>query len=94
MKYPFSYEVIIIDSFNTSNYLKECGMGLADNFTDAMEYIENYYGEDLIAVKHLELFEKNDLIILSSKVIKNYVKGKYAGIPCDVNGDLIKNQED
>ena len=92
MKYPFSYEVIIIDSFNTSNYLKECGMGLADNFTDAMEYIENYYGEDLIAVKHLELFEESDLIILSPKVIKNYAKGKYAGIPCDVNGDLIENQ--
>lgn len=94
MKYPFSYEVIIIDSFNTSNYLKECGMGLADNFTDAMEYIENYYGEDLITVKHLELFEESDLIILSPKVIKNYAKGKYAGIPCDVNGDLIENQED
>ena len=94
MKYPFSYEIIIIDSFNTSNYLKECGMGLADNFTDAMEYIEDYYGEDLIAVKHLELFEESDLIILSPKVIKNYAKGKYAGIPCDVNGDLIENQED
>lgn len=94
MKYPFSYEVIIIDSFNTSNYLKECGMGLADNFTDAMEYIEDYYGKELIAVKHLELFEDGDLIILSPKVIKNYAKGKYSGIPCDVNGNPLENQED
>ena len=94
MKYPFSYEVIIIDSFNTSNYLKECGMGLADNFTDAMEYIEDYYGEDLIAVKNLELFEESELIILSPKVIKNYAKGKYSGIPCDVNGNPLENQED
>ena len=94
MKYPFSYELIIIDSFNTSNYLKECGMGLADNFTDAMEYIEDYYGEDLIAVKNLELFEESNLIILSPKVIKNYAKGKYSGIPCDVNGNPLENQED
>jgi hypothetical protein len=94
MRYPFSYEVIIIDAFDTSHYFKECGMGLAENFTEAMEYIEDYYGEELIAVKHLELFEENELIILSPKVIKNYAKGKYSGIPCDKNGDLIENQED
>ena len=94
MRYPFSYEVIIINAFDTSHYFKECGMGLAENFTEAIEYIENYYGEDLIAIKHLELFEESDLIILSSKVIKNYAKGKYAGVTCDKNGDLIENQED
>jgi hypothetical protein len=94
MRYPFSYEVIIIDAFDTSHYIKECGMGLADNFTDAMEYIEDYYGKELVAVKHLELFEDGDLIILSPKVIKNYTKGKYSGIPCDVNGNPLKIQED
>lgn len=93
MTYPFSYEAIIIDTLS-NHYFKECGMGLAENFTEAIEYIENYYGEDLIAVKHLELFEESDLIILSPKVIKNYAKGKYAGVTCDKNGDLIENQED
>jgi hypothetical protein len=69
-------------------------MGLAENFTCAMEYIEDYYGEELIAVKHLELFEENELIILSPKVIKNYAKGKYSGIPCDAKGNPLKIQED
>ena len=95
MRYPFSYEAIIIDTLSTPNhYFKECGMGLAENFTEAIEYIENYYGEDLIAIKHLELFEESDLIILSPKVIKNYAKGKYAGVTCDKNGNLIEIQED
>lgn len=94
MKYPFSYEVIIIDAFDTTRYLKECGMGLADNFTCAMEHIEDYYGEELVAVKHLELFEDGDLIILSPKVIKNYAKGKYSSIPCDAKGNPLKIQED
>ena len=94
MRYPFSYEVIIIDAFDTSHYFKEYGMGLAENFTCAMEYIEDYYGEELIAVKHLELFEENELIILSPKVIKNYAKGKYSGIPCDAKGNPLKIQED
>ena len=83
MKYPFSYEAIVIDTLHTPNsYFKECGMGLADNFTCAMEHIEDYYGEELVAVKHLELFEESDLIILSPKVIKNYAKGKYSRKPC------------
>ena len=59
-----------------------------------IQYIEDYYGKELIAVKHLELFEDGDLIILSPKVIKNYAKGKYSGIPCDVNGNPLENQED
>ena len=94
MRYPFSYEVIITDAFNTSNdYLKECGMGLTESFTKAMKYIEDYYGKDLVAVKHLELFEECELIVLSPKVIEKYCKGEYSGIPCDANGNLIKNQE-
>ena len=98
MRYPFSYEVIVIDTLRTphtpNHYFKECGMGLAENFTNAMEYIEDYYGEDLVAVKNLELFEENDLIILSPKVIKNYSKGKYSGISCDAKGNPLKIQED
>lgn len=94
MRYPFSYEVIIIDTLHIPHsYFKECGMGLAENFTNAMEYIEDYYGEDLIAVKHLELFEEGDLIILSPKVIKNYAEGKYSSIPCDEKGNLIPKED-
>lgn len=94
MRYPFSYEVIITDAYDTSNhYLKECGMGLAESFTEAMEYIEDYYGEELVAIKHLELYEAGDLIILSPKVIKNYYKGKYSSIPCDADGNLIPKED-
>ena len=94
MRYPFSYEAIIIDTLHTPNsYFKECGMGLAENFTYAMEYIEDYYGEDLVAIKHLELYEEGNLIILSPKVIKNYAKGKYSGITCDAEGNLIPKED-
>lgn len=35
---------------------EECGLVYADNFTEAMRRIEDYYGDDLEAVKNLELY--------------------------------------
>lgn len=36
---------------------EECGLVYANNFTEAMKQIEDYYGEDLEAVKSIKLYD-------------------------------------
>lgn len=54
--YTVLYHVEFYDEINAV-IDKECGLVYADNFTDAMKQIENYYGKDLEAVKSLELYD-------------------------------------
>lgn len=63
MKCSFSYEVII--SFDDKFYL-ESGM----SFAEAAAILQEYYGSNLIAIKHLELFEETSVIILPRDVVK------------------------
>lgn len=54
--YTVLYHVEFYDEINAV-VDKECGLVYADNFTDAMKQIEDYYGKDLEAVKSLELYD-------------------------------------
>lgn len=54
--YTVLYHVEFYDEINAV-IDKECGLVYADNFTDAMKQIEDYYGKDLEAVKSLELYD-------------------------------------
>lgn len=38
---------------------EECGLVYANNFTEAMRQIEDYYGKDLEAVKSIELYDSS-----------------------------------
>lgn len=97
MTYPFHYEVIVLDPTNqTPKHFRESGMGFCENYTEAMNHIENFYGDDLIAVKHLELLEENNLIILPKQYINDYVKDDFPFptiIPCDINGKPYYREE-
>lgn len=98
---PFSYTVVIHNNYdentNTNHYIRESGMGLAQSYAHAMEILENYYDMDLIAVKHLELFEENNVILLPEAVIRKYSTDDTfnLGEPCDAQGNLLTtlNQE-
>ena len=78
--YPFGFTVVIHDTYDpkthTSTYRRESGMGLAQSYANAMEQLENYYGEDLIAVKHLELFSDDTIILLPEHIIQVLIKSK------------------
>ena len=98
---PFGFTAVIHDEYtpetHTSTYRRESGMGLAQSYAHAMEQIEKYYGDDLIAVKHLELFEDNSIILLPEHVIHDYAKTDFGfeGEACDARGNLFTtiNQE-
>lgn len=94
--FPFSFTVIIYDEYDEINkislYKRESGMGLAESYAVAMKQLEEYYGDDLIAVKHLELHEENGIILLPEHVIEDYARaeGYYCQAPhCDAFGNPV-----
>ena len=88
MKYSFSYEVIF--SFDDKFYL-ESGMSFADDFTEAAAILQEYYGSNLMAIKHLELFEETSVIILPRDVVKKVELSDESSfaLPCDDRGNLL-----
>ena len=100
MVYPFSYTVVMFldfdESTHTNEYRLESGMSFAASYTDAMEILENYYGTDLISVKHLELYEEGNVIIVPHDFIKTYEESEWGDFstPCDAHGNQeVKNIE-
>ena len=84
MKCSFSYEVVI--SFDDKFYL-ESGM----SFAEAATILQEYYGSNLIAIKHLELFEETSVIILPRDAVKKVEisdESSFA-LPCDDCGNLL-----
>ncbi len=91
--YPFSFTVIFLDPINEGNtYATETGMGLASSFANATAFLEETYGKDLIAIKHLELYEPTNVIILNRDIVNQYSKDNFGPFPCDHEGNII-NQE-
>ena len=67
-------------------------MAFCTSYADAAAQIEEYYGEDLISIKHLMLYEETSLIILPERIIKDYAEAEYCDfmVPCSLNGDDIE----
>lgn len=89
--YPFSFEVILYDEFDENNdYLLTSGMGFAHSYGDAADKIDKNFGNELVKIKHLELYEENDFLLLPREVIDKYANDKYEyEIPCDEDGNEL-----
>lgn len=74
--YPFSYSAVhysgIDSTTNTSKYTCESGMGFCHSFAEATAIIAERYGDDLICIKDLTLYEEDTVILLSAETIHNY----------------------
>ena len=91
-KYPFAYTAIYLGE--DKNYIRESGMGIAEDYSDAMGRVSEYYGTDLLCIKHLELFAENELILLPESIINMYRKTEYGviGVACDADGNPIPTE--
>ena len=69
--YPFSYEAVFYNEDN-DEYRLEAGMSLAENYAQAAQKIEDYYGNTLMIIKNLELYEESDIITLPKSIITEY----------------------
>lgn len=94
--YPFCFTAVVCEGFNEKTkkheYTLQHGMGFADSYSDAAGIVENHYGDDLMAINKLELFEESGLMIFPKKVIDDYRKDSYAGEPCDYDGNLLSEK--
>ena len=87
--FPFSYKLVAYDEAEKAYSLCE-GMGLCNSYTQAMQYIEDYYGKDIVSIKNLKLYEENNLILLPPSAIEQYVKtAGFFEIPCSEDGTPI-----
>lgn len=93
MKCSFSYEVILFDG---NNYFSETGVSFADSYSEAASILEGFYQEDLMFIKHLELFEETPVITLPRNIIKNVENSNESSfaIPCDARGNLFEEGND
>ena len=85
--YPFSYEAVFYNE-DDDEYRLETGMSLAENYTQAAQKVEDYYGDTLMIIKNLELYEENDIITLPKSVIVEYRNRRLddVSVKCNENG--------
>lgn len=73
MKYPFSFEVICYcREYGDNNYYKQYGMGICESYGDAAAQIEDYFGNDIVKINLIKLYEESKLIFLSKEMIQKY----------------------
>ena len=92
MKYPFAYTVQGYD-YDEEHYYLENGIGLCESFADAADILEKHYGNKLIAIKHIELYEDNTVITLPKgtfdEVVDCLESEECFEIKCNEKGDII-----
>ena len=62
------YQVyFVVEAWDGSESREDAGFVPANSFHEAMEYIEEYYGDELSIVKHLELLDVGLLVMTPAK---------------------------
>lgn len=97
MSYPFSYSAIIYDKFdvkaNECVYILCSGVSFADSYSQAASIVENYYGDNLIAIKEIRLYEEDEIIHLPNSIIHDFVQNspKWEFCNCDIDGTILND---
>lgn len=61
-QYPTYYEVKWLEDIDRPDGALEGGFIFATNYTDAAQYLESYYGEDLISIEKLIQYDENAMV--------------------------------
>lgn len=64
------YKVLFLDE--NSNKRIECGLINGDRFADVTNKIEEYYGNDFLAIKHLEYCDRS-MITLPEDICQKFL---------------------
>ena len=66
----------IVETCFDNEVKEEAGFYPANTFGEAMDYIEEYFGDELCVVKHLELLDSS-IMIMRPEVAKEIVSYNY-----------------
>ena len=90
MKYPFVYTVQGYN-YDEKHYYLENGIGICEGFADAADILEKRFGSELIAIKHIELYEDDTVITLPKgtfdEVVDCLESDECFEIKCDEKGN-------
>lgn len=90
MKYPFAYTVQGYN-YEEEQYYLENGISICESFADAADILEKHFGNELIAIKHLELYEDSTVITLPKgtfdEVVNCLESNECFEIKCDKKGN-------
>ena len=77
-KYPFSF---VVRGYNDEDetFYEQCGMGISSGYADAVHILETRYGDELVSIKHLELYEEDDVIPMPLAMMKKIIDDYYDG---------------
>lgn len=98
--YPFSYSAVYYSGTDsetdTSKYACESGMSFCDSFAEAATIIAERYGDELVCIKDLTLYEEDSVILLPTETIHNYATDMFhdnAYFHCDEFGNPISEKK-
>jgi hypothetical protein len=77
-QYVTLYKVKFFD--NTEEKItEECGIIIAESYTNATHQLESYYGNELVEISYLSLYEPRTLPIPNDKFdeMKTYLEGLF-----------------
>ena len=90
--FPFSFKVL---GYNHEKkyYFTDTGFGIASSYAQAAKVVEEYFGDELISIKDLSLYEESSLILCSEEEIIKYKEDNYKEIKCDKEGEPIDDSD-
>ena len=68
-----AYFIVEIDGYDTGIYT-DAGFYPAASFSEAVDYLEEFYGKELIVIKHLELLDTSMVYMkpeIAAEVVAN-----------------------
>ena len=93
---PFSFKIILADHSNGDSYVKDCGFGFADTYSEAVKHLENAYGNQIVKIIHLEMYGDCNFIYTPESWVNNWSgkRNRYAecDVPCDIDGKTIDEE--
>lgn len=75
----FRFKIKGYDAKN-KKYYTNTGLGMADSYSKAASVLEEYFGDELCKILHLELYEEENLIFMTERMIEEYANFDIPGV--------------
>ena len=66
----------VVEYYYDGQIRTEAGFYPANTFTEAVSYLEVYYGEDLMTIKHLEIMDCM-MVTMEPEIAKKILEGQH-----------------
>lgn len=86
MSYPFYFKVLTYN-YEEHKYFTMTGLGLCASWGDACDQMDREFGEELVSIEHLELFDNDNLIFLPEETCEKFANTEYPHVDFSVETD-------